>query len=198
MALADVPIHDLLWKLEFGRQIKRSLLMSEPSAPQIPYSELMADVVGLFEALEIGYALIGGVAAMHYGRARFTEDLDFVADPDYEQKLARQPEAMTRYRFDSACTYRLYHASGLCVDLRKDEHARAIIQRAGVVKLAGIDVRIAEVHDLLAMKLRAGRVKDDYDISEIIQHQTIDQARLEALVSVEQVKHFNAIKARVG
>ncbi len=64
-------------------QIDRSVafrngLMNE-GEKQVPYAGPLLDAVGLFESLGIGYALIGGVAAMVYGRARFTEDVDFIA-----------------------------------------------------------------------------------------------------------------------
>src|SRR4051812_47504790 len=48
----------------------------------------LLDAVALFEHLHLGYALIGGIAAMYYGRSRFTEDVDFVVVPGHMEVLA--------------------------------------------------------------------------------------------------------------
>ncbi len=46
------------------------------------------------------------------------------------------------------------------------------------------------------MKLRAGRVKDDYDVSQILLHTAIDESRLSGMVSAEQLAQFLQIKGR--
>jgi hypothetical protein len=46
------------------------------------------------------------------------------------------------------------------------------------------------------MKLRSHRLKDDYDISEIILSTPIDEARLQMLVTAEQFAQFTEIKKR--
>jgi hypothetical protein len=56
---------------------------------------------------------------------------------------------------------------------------------------------VIEAHDLIAMKLRARRLKDDYDISQILAHTSIDEARLAALVSSDELLHLQSIKARM-
>src|SRR5687768_7064405 len=99
----------------------RSALMASSSTP-LPYAGPLLDAVGLFERLGIPYALVGGVAAMYYGRARFTEDLDFVAATGHMNVLAASPDVMREFHFDPACTWKLYHDSGLEIDIWKDEH----------------------------------------------------------------------------
>src|SRR4051812_33237385 len=94
-----------------GRSLARSLSMTQGEAPD--YTAPLLDAVALFEELGIGYALIGGLAAMHYGRSRFTEDVDFVATADHEQRLVENAEVMRRHRFDPNCTWKLYHESGV-------------------------------------------------------------------------------------
>ena len=170
--------------------------MNESNPGDVPYAQPLIDAVSLFEELKIGYALAGGVAAMYYGRARFTEDLDFVAAAGHMDQLAANPEVMRRHHFDSASTWKLYHESGVEVDIWKDEHADEIISRAQEVELAGRTVRIADPHDLSAMKLRAGRLQDDYDISEILRGRPIDEARVRSSVTAEEFKHFLDVKRR--
>jgi predicted nucleotidyltransferase len=162
----------------------------------VPYAQPLLDAVELFEELGIGYALIGGIAAMYYGRARFTEDVDFVAASGHADVLAAHPAEMGKRHFDSACTYKLHHQSGVQVDIWKDEFADQIIQHSQPVELAGKQVCIIEPHDLIAMKLRAGRLKDDYDISQIAQSTPIDQTRLATIVTQQQLEHFLEIMKR--
>lgn len=183
-----------LARADFGRGLTRELLMQSPS--DVPYSTPLLDAVGLFEQLRIGYALSGGLAAMYYGRPRFTEDVDFVAVSGHQQIFEQNPQAMRQFRFDPACTWKLYHESGVEIDIWKDEFSDQIVGRAVPATLAGRTVNVAEVHDLIAMKLRAARLQDDSDIAEILKRQQIDTAILEARVTSAQMSHFHEVKAR--
>jgi hypothetical protein len=181
-------------RMDFGRALKRELLME--SQPAILYAQPLNDAVTLFERLGIGYALAGGMAAMFYGRARFTEDVDFVAASGHRDVLAANPQIMRECHFDPGCTWKLYHESGTDIDIWKDDCADDIVRRAVTVKMAGRDIRIAELHDLIAMKLRAGRLQDDFDISEIVKHHVIDTELLESYVTPEKFAHLREIIAR--
>jgi Nucleotidyl transferase of unknown function (DUF2204) len=183
-------------QMERGRLLKEALLMNGNSEFRVPYAQPLLDAVALFEELGIGYALVGGIAAMYYGRSRFTEDVDFVAVAGHMDVLAGHPLVVEKHHFDPTCSYKLYHQSGVQVDLWKDEHADGIVQRALEVELAGRVVRIVDPHDLIAMKLRARRLKDDYDVSQIIQSVKIDEARIQQLVTAEQFAQLAEIKKR--
>ena len=185
-----------LTRMDYGRALKEVLLMNAQSEAYIPYAQPLLDAVSLFEELGIGYALIGGVAAMYYGRSRFTEDVDFVATTGHMDVLAAHPGKMEKYHFDATCAYKLYHASGVQVDVWKDENSDGIVQRSRSTQLAGRTVRIVDPHDLIAMKLRAGRLKDDYDISQIASATPIDETRLQGLVTAEEFLRFKAIRMR--
>jgi hypothetical protein len=91
----------------------------------------------------------------------------------------------------------LYHDSGVEIDIWKDEHSDAIVARARDADLAGRRVRVADPHDLIAMKLRARRLQDDYDVSEILRHTPIDDMTVEARVSPDEFAHYLAIKKRI-
>jgi hypothetical protein len=56
--------------------------------------------------------------------------------------------------------------------------------------------RVADPHDLIAMKLRAHRLQDDYDIGEILKHHPIDETRLASLVTESELTHYHSIKLR--
>lgn len=180
-----------------GAAVRRALLMDD-ATPNPDLAKSLLDAVALFEAIGIGYALVGGLAAMVYGRARFTDDADFVATGDHPQRLAENPDEMRRHGFDPGCTWKLYHESGCQIDLWKDGFADQIVARAVPVTLAGRSVRVAEPHDLIAMKLRADRPQDDYDISEILKHAPIEDAIIRERVDPEQYDRYLAIKKRIG
>ncbi len=176
---------------------RRELLMDD-AAPQADLTRALLDAVGLFEQLGISYALVGGLAAMYYGRARFTEDVDFIAAADHEQTLAQHPDAMRQWHFDPSCTWKLYHQTGIAIDLWKDAHVPAMLQRAISARLAGQTVQMVEVYDLLAMKLRADRPQDDYDISEICKQRQIDEQLLRQRVEPAQFERFVQLKKRAA
>src|SRR6476619_4631017 len=114
-----------LGRIDQGIALRETLMGNAPQGP-LPYSGPLLDAVGLFDDLAIGYALVGGVASMYYGRSRFTEDVDFVAAAKHHEVFAANPEAMKEHHFDSGCTWKLYHESGVDIDIWKDEHADAI------------------------------------------------------------------------
>lgn len=184
-----------LERIERARTNRRALLMDQnPQPPDL--TRALLDAASLFETLRIPYALIGGLAAMYYGRARFTEDVDFIAAADHESVLAANPDAMRRFGFDPGCTWKLYHGTGVEIDIWKDDHTDAMIARAATVSLAGHPLPIVDAHDLIAMKLRANRPQDDYDISEVLKHVAVDDGRVRDLVDREAYEHYLDIKRR--
>jgi hypothetical protein len=158
----------------------------------------LQDAVNLFEQLDIRYAMIGGLAAMLYGTQRHTQDVDFIAASNHEAILAANAQVMQEHHFDPECTWKLYHDSGATIDLWKDQRADEIISRARATELDGRPIMVADPHDLIAMKLRADRPQDDYDISEIVQHTTIDDDLVRQQTDDEQYARYEAIKRRVG
>ena len=161
-----------------------------------PLLQPLLDAVQLFTALQIPYALIGGIAAMLYGRARFTDDVDFVAAAGHQELLAAHPDVMRKFHFDPSSTWKLYHDSGVEIDIWKDEHTDGIAGRAQEVEFQSQILCVADVHDLIAMKLRAGRLQDDYDIGEIARSTIIHDSTLQQLISPTQFERFQQIRLR--
>ncbi len=195
------PLIEAINQSRRGRASTRALTMSRSKNSDRTHdadpAAALQDAVSLFRELKIGYALIGGLAAMVHGRSRYTEDVDFVAEPGHENILANHPDAMKRHRFDPACTRKLYHQSGIEIDLWKDDHAAGIVQRDVRRKLGDRFAKVAEPHDLIDMKLRANRPQDDYDIAQIIGAQEIDPSKLKPLVTASKFKRFRAIARRL-
>jgi len=195
------PLTEAVRQSVRGRRSTRRLTMSKRKSQDDLAGDLaqaLQDAVNLFRELGIGYALIGGLAAMVHGRSRYTEDVDFVAEPGHDALLDSDSEVMKKHRFDPSCTRKLYHRSGIKIDLWKDEHAAGIVERAVRRKLGDRFAKVAEPHDLVAMKLRADRPQDDYDIAQIIEAQDLDPTRLKALVTATQFRRFTAIGKRIA
>ena len=198
MEFAEGHLDSTVARMDYGRALKGELLMQDKPQGWVPYAQPLLDAVALFEELGIGYALVGGIAAMYYGRSRFTEDVDFVAVTGHMDIFATHPAEMEKYHFDLTCTDKLYHQSGVQVDLWKDEHADRIVAKSHPIELAGRKIQIVNLLDLISMKLRARRLKDDYDISQIIQTNEIDQERLRLLVSADEFAWFLEIERRTS
>jgi len=158
--------------------------------------QVLLDCAHMFEELHIRYALVGGLAAMVYGRARFTEDVDLITYGDHESILREHKEVMQKWNFDPGCTWKLYHSSGLEVDLWKDQFVDEMVLRATTTTLAEHKIPIIDRLDLIAMKLRAARPQDDYDISEILKRGEINEETLKQRVGDEEFTHYLSIKKR--
>jgi hypothetical protein len=191
------PLNACLEQIQRGKALRRSFMPDAPPLPtDNPLLPPLLDAAQLFTALQIPYALIGGIAAMLYGRARFTDDVDFVAAAGHQDLLAANPDAMRKFHFDPSSTWKLYHDTGVEIDIWKDEHTDGIAARAREVEFQSHLLRVADVHDLIAMKLRAGRLQDDYDIGEITRSATIDEPTLQNLISPTQFERFHQIRLR--
>jgi predicted nucleotidyltransferase len=121
-----------------------------------------------------------------------------VAVTGHMDVFAAHPTEMEKFHFDPTCTYKLYHQSGVQVDLWKHQHADRIVANSHPIELAGRKIQMVDLLDLICMKLRAHRLKDDYDISQIIQTNEIDQERLRSLVKPDEFAWFLEIKKRTS
>lgn len=157
---------------------------------------LTGDFGAIFSALSSGgvrYLVVGGVAVVLHGHTRFTSDVDLVVALD-EANVRRAIEALRTlgYRprapvdalgFADAETRRSWIEEknltvfslwspahpGTEVDFFVEEpfdFDRAF-ERALRVDLGGIEVPVAPVEELVALKQRAGRPKDLEDIAEL-------------------------------
>lgn len=196
--LNQTDLAAVLGRCQRGMLTRRRLMMSDTPDKPTDLEQALLDAVTLFDQLGIRYALVGGLAAMVYGKSRFTEDVDFVAEAGHMDQLNAQPDAMRQHGFDPGCTWKLYHRSGVMIDLWKDAFADQIVGRAQTVRLAHRSVCIATVEDLVAMKLRADRPQDEYDISEILKANVMDEELLQTRITPAQAKRLIEIKQRIG
>jgi hypothetical protein len=64
MQFAQGHLDPTLARMDYGRALKGELLMQDKPQGWVPYAQPLLDAVGLFEELGIGYAPVGGIAAM--------------------------------------------------------------------------------------------------------------------------------------
>lgn len=156
----------------------------------------MAIFAPLFEALaaaEVRYVVVGGLAVVLHGHARLTADIDLVVDlaPDAAHRALdaltgigmrpRLPVAAADFA-DPATRESWIREKGMRVfslwDPRNPmrvvdlfvEHPipfEDLWNRSEIVRLAGVDVRVASIPDLIALKRMAGRPVDRSDIEAL-------------------------------
>jgi hypothetical protein len=108
-------------------------------------------------------ALAGGCALQLYGSPRFTQDIDLLVDGGIPGFQARGELA-----FGGICTVA---SNGVPIDLieRDDEYALLYADAlASAGSIPGVPVRVVTLPYLAAMKLAAGRGKDEQDLEFIL------------------------------
>lgn len=167
---------------------------------------LLSSVEAAVRALDsacIRYAVIGGVAAAAWGRARSTADADILIgiDPgtaEGDRTMAEAIDALRRAGFahleradrrrigDRIVLHFWFPIRPQGLSVRVDLLAgsgnldRKVIERAVVRKIDGFEVRIAACEDLILLKLSAGRPIDVVDAKELLalNRDRIDRAYL--------------------
>lgn len=134
----------------------------------------LAAIADLSRARGARVALIGGCALQLYGSDRFTADVDVATS----KPLADTGRALS-------IGGRRIKIAGVAVDAVERSDAYAPLYRAAIASaqaLAGSPVRVATLPYLAAMKLAAGRGKDEQDLGFILAESGVDQKELRAVV----------------
>jgi hypothetical protein len=140
----------------------------------------------------VDYVVVGGIAAIRHGSRRATRDLDVVPAPSREnyQRLAQALEeidahvrGVDAHLLDVDPTDPDLLAGGADLGLATDLGMLDVLQELVAVDYAALRERavparlgrepilVADVDDLVAMKLRAGRPIDLQDIAAITAHE---------------------------
>ena len=141
-----------------------------------PVADLLADLGAALASVQVEWFLFGAQAAIVYGVARLTADVDVTARVPARLANLAIIEAMARHgfhaRFDDLAAVEqhrvlpfVHDATGLPVDmvlsgpgLEDEFFARAVLR-----DVDGVPVRVADVGDLVVMKVLADRPKDIED-----------------------------------
>jgi hypothetical protein len=153
---------------------------------------LLADLGAAFAAVDVEWYLFGAQAAIAYGVARLTADVDVTARLPDRLPIARVAEQLEqrgfRTRVDDAVFLEqsrvlpfVHGPTGLPVDvvLAGPGIEDGFFIRARRHVIDGVDVPVADVTDLVIMKVLAGRPKDLEDVFTLlrVQQTTVDVAR---------------------
>jgi predicted nucleotidyltransferase len=139
------------------------------------FSEDMKDLLAIFERREVTYALVGGFAVNYYGYPRFTQDIDFLVYPSREN-AEKIKQAMTEFGFGNAgIPFDLFEKEGSAIHLGVEPNRidmlthlqgignEQIFQNRKRVELQGIQVNMISLEDLIRVKRRSQRLKDQAD-----------------------------------
>jgi hypothetical protein len=165
-----------------------------PILPDVPTAESDFDIIlAALEERKVRYLVVGGVAVVLHGYARFTADLDLVIALDAANVTAamealsvlgyrpRAPVAALEFA-DPGKRREWIHEKGLTVlGLWSPKHPATEVDvfveepfsidealaRATRAQLGASTVTVASIPDLIALKRKAGRPKDLDDIEKL-------------------------------
>lgn len=165
--------------------------------------DALRDTTNRLHDVGIDYYLVGSLAAMQYGRPRFTNDIDIVAQIkssqvsafaklfDIEEYYCPPQEIIADEVIRGGMFNLIHQASGVKIDivpLKKTEFAASEFSRRRKVEvLPGLEVYIASAEDIILKKLdyhrEGGSEKHLIDIRGMLAETEVDQAYLQTWVT---------------
>lgn len=135
-------------------------------------------VVKTFEAHEVGYAVIGGLAVAIYGHPRYTQDLDFVvlaADiPKIKPLLSELEYILDNGRLPFPSTGMTFYRMGkfvgnhvLSIDLLMEKESSTIWKTRRRVAYGDFEISVVSKESLIEMKSKSERAKDQNDVEAL-------------------------------
>jgi hypothetical protein len=143
-----------------------------PMAPDLPPVDSALDAIRkLFSDARVAFKIVGGVAVVHHGYPRTTEDVDVLVESATAERLQT---ALGANGFERVSAARLRHtATGVRVDLLV---AGSPLPRTGAgsypspqaLRGSSRDPDIVDLPGLLGLKVRAARHRDLADVVELL------------------------------
>jgi hypothetical protein len=164
----------------------------KPCVPSLtPPAELLRALSAALADLHVGWYVFGAQAVLHWGRPRFTEDVDvtvLAGTIDAAELISRLKEAGFERRAEGTPAFvartrvlpLLHAATGWPLDLVLGGPGleEDFLQRSVAVEVGpGVQVQMIAAEDLIVTKVLAGRPKDLEDAHGIL---TAQGARLDA------------------
>lgn len=163
-------------------------------------NDLLGKAVRALTSAGIDYALVGGTALLLAGRDRNTRDVDVVAilQPGQLQALIASSalEGFSHspskdvYTLESVTIYRFFLfledvevSLSLDVQIGNTPYHEAVMERARPLALAGLELKVASLEDLIILKLIAFRPIDRADCLHLLRlYPELDKAYLQSWV----------------
>ena len=163
--------------------------MTSPAAPLD-----LARLLQRLDAHDVAFVVVGGLAAIAHGARRMTLDLDIVPSPEPEnfRRLAaavadlgiaeetavdggfQQIDPQDEVDLARSRNVSLRTSAGQLDVLNRARDAPPygeLTARAVRLPIAGVDVLVAGLDDLIAMKLASARPKDLQDVADVTAHE---------------------------
>jgi hypothetical protein len=154
-----------------------------------PVVDLLADAAGALHEAGVPWYLFGAQAAILYGAARLTADVDVTVRLPSAVSAAGLVDVFRRHGFDprfdtptfierTRVMPLIHHRSSIPLDvvLGGPGLEDVFLERALTRDLDGVAIPVASAEDLIVMKILAGRDKDLDDVRSVIaaQGSTLD------------------------
>ncbi|HUW88972.1 MAG TPA: hypothetical protein VMV43_00480 [Candidatus Nanopelagicaceae bacterium] len=138
----------------------------------------------IFKATKLKYVIVGGIAVIHYGHVRATQDIDIIIEDDYS-KISQFIGLLKAYKFDVLDDqFKLAYQektnisifdknSFLRLDIKvaDKKHEHEVLNHAKKEKILGKDLFIAPLEYVLIGKLIYMGLIDDIPHSELLEYQ---------------------------
>ena len=142
-----------------------------PGYSAVELASWLPDVIRVLNETGTPFALAGGGAVLVYGRRPRTRDLDFFVDVDAPawQALATAFRAHG-FRVESKSSWQQrvwaapYYADILLAEV---DLQREAVHAARPHALAGVETRVVPPEHLIALKVVAGRPRDQLDVEDL-------------------------------
>lgn len=160
----------------------------------------------ILEKLELSFCFIGGLANLHWGEPRLTQDLDLTVLAGWgdEERVIDLLLSEISPRISDARQFALENrvllletGDGIPIDLALGalpfEHGA--VERSVNIDLGGIALRLCSAEDLIIMKAFANRARDWSDVDGVLIRQ---QSKLDNAYIVEQIRLLDEAKPGEG
>ena len=209
-----MPIVAAIW-------LTMSMCASDWIAPPVrsPVADLLADLATALDAQGIPWYLFGAQAAIVYGVARLTADVDVTVQAPANRPVAEWVSTLEAHRFQPRFRDPAFLAHTRVLPLVHGPTALPVdlvlagpgleeefLARARQQSVDGVVVPVVDVSDLVILKVLAARPKDLEDVAALlrVQGQRIDDTRVrhvlalleEALGQSDLVPEFERLRAQ--
>jgi hypothetical protein len=152
--------------------------------------ETLVEVAALSRSAGVDVALVGGVALQLYGSDRFTKDVDFVGNGEFG--------GLRDVGRISLGGWKGFTSKGVRVDVLVRGEFEGLYENvlARSVYEPDLGIKVARVEHIMAMKLVAGRGKDEEDIRVMLRLGKLDLEETRAFINRQlgqfAVKEFDS------
>jgi hypothetical protein len=149
-------------------------------------TNLLSRLEKIFKAVKLKYVIVGGIAVIHYGYVRGTQDVDIIIEDD-STKFKQLIGLLKSYDFNvlEDQFYMGYHEKTqisifdnksyfrLDMKIASSRNEKDVLNNAKIAKILGSDMFIAPIEYILIGKiLYMGKI-DDIPDSELLEYQDI-------------------------